>query len=260
MKILQLSDLHFTPEPGSRIYGSDPFTSLEGALERAFGGAESPELMIVTGDLTEDGSSGSYRRLREALRACDVPIFVVPGNHDSRKQIVQELCGDRIAWQRATDAADWRIVFLDSKVAREGYGGLGAEELATLDDELRAHPTRPFLVALHHSVVPPCPARGCQLEDAAALVARLARHEARCAVVAGHAHVPIQQEQDGVALFTGPSVCAAARHSSDPSLVEAGFWASHSFEPELHGFQLLELGGAGAVANEVVEFRDSDAI
>ena len=71
-RILHVSDLHF----GTR---EDP------ALERALAGLIerlSPELIVVSGDLTHRGRREQHARAAAFLRAFSLPVHAVPGNHD----------------------------------------------------------------------------------------------------------------------------------------------------------------------------------
>src|SRR5688500_17927066 len=43
-----------------------------------------PDVVLATGDLVERGHPDEYRRLRTILDGLEVPLFVIPGNHDAR--------------------------------------------------------------------------------------------------------------------------------------------------------------------------------
>ena len=47
--------------------------------------APRPDVAVVTGDLVEHGSAAEYEHLRALLAALVMPVFVIPGNHDSRE-------------------------------------------------------------------------------------------------------------------------------------------------------------------------------
>jgi 3',5'-cyclic AMP phosphodiesterase CpdA len=71
-RILHVSDLHF----GTR---EDPAMehALLALLERT-----APELVIATGDLTHRGRRDQHERAARFLRALDLPLLAIPGNHD----------------------------------------------------------------------------------------------------------------------------------------------------------------------------------
>jgi len=70
--IAHLSDLHF-----GRI---DPhaLNSLRAVL-----GEIAPDLLLITGDLTQSGRRREFEEAGRFLRSLDCPFFAVPGNHDA---------------------------------------------------------------------------------------------------------------------------------------------------------------------------------
>jgi 3',5'-cyclic AMP phosphodiesterase CpdA len=70
-KILHLSDIHF---------GRVNEAAAAAALELARGAP--PDLVLVTGDITQSGRRREFAAAAEWLAAMPEPVFVVPGNHD----------------------------------------------------------------------------------------------------------------------------------------------------------------------------------
>ena len=85
MLICQLTDLHVRPvgKPANRLSETNMFT------ERAFRAVArldpSPDVVVITGDLTDCGLDEEYANLNRLLRRfLPMPVFVIPGNHDRR--------------------------------------------------------------------------------------------------------------------------------------------------------------------------------
>jgi 3',5'-cyclic AMP phosphodiesterase CpdA len=87
MRVLHITDCHVLPESGAKVYGVDTFRALQRVLTAALTLRNPPDLILATGDLSEDGSAGSYRRLRDALVGTGLPVYAIPGNHDSSQQM-----------------------------------------------------------------------------------------------------------------------------------------------------------------------------
>ena len=134
-----------------------------------------PDLLLATGDLANHGSEAAYVRVRESFDALGLPWFWLPGNHDSGA-LMHAVIGRGRPMIRSICVGAWQIVMLDSTVAGQVGGSLGADELALLDGLLAAEPARHALVCLHHQPV----AIGCawldeqMVADAEALFAALA--------------------------------------------------------------------------------------
>ena len=250
MRIVQVTDCHIVTEPGRRIYGTDTFSSLRAVLKRAL--EKRPEAILATGDLSEDGSEGSYQRLRHLFLETEVPVYVIPGNHDSVKGINNVLLGESIKSARLVDIGLRRIVFLNSKVEGEAYGYLAEPELAFLSGALIENAKRPAVVCLHHSPTKPCPSSGCHLRNADEFVELLNRHGNARAVLAGHAHLELTRRIEHAALLTTPASSSQCWHAQAGQAVDhEDFWATHRFDPTMHGFRALTLKPDGRFDTEV---------
>ena len=250
MRILHISDLHIVPGIAEEIYGVDSFASLERVLDE--GVAANPDLIVATGDLTERGDSESYRRLQKPLLSTGLPVFVIPGNHDSPRRIASDLCGDRIQFTGVHDQAGWRLIFLNSRVRGRPHGQLSPDQQAQLQRALVEALELHVLVALHHTPIAPCPSFGCQLLGASDFLTCLCSHSNARVVIAGHSHIEASANFNGIQVVTTPSTCAEAVHepaSSCRDLVD--FWASHRFNQSRHGYRLLDLDPDGTHSSEV---------
>jgi Icc protein len=88
MLIAQLTDLHVRPrgKPASRVVETNMFTERAFRALAAF--APQPEVVLLTGDLTERGLDEEYANLARLIsRTLPMPVFVIPGNHDRRENL-----------------------------------------------------------------------------------------------------------------------------------------------------------------------------
>lgn len=89
-RIVHLSDLHF-----DRV---DPV--IVEALRDEING-DPPDLVAVSGDLTQRAHRHEYRRAGEFLRSLNAPVLAVPGNHDiSYIHLVQRFLDPFRRWRR----------------------------------------------------------------------------------------------------------------------------------------------------------------
>jgi Icc protein len=207
--VAQLSDPHI----GADWIAPDP-VALLGAAVAAIG-RHRPDVVIVSGDLVEAASDEEYGRVREALEPLEVPVHVLPGNHDDRDALhrhfgVPGVGGEPV--QYADELGPLRLVVVDSTAPGHEHGELDADRLAWLEAELSAAPERPTLVAMHH---PPL-VTGASAIDAIALREEgrrglgevLVRHPQVLKVIAGHVHRTVAGELGGRAVLAIPSTYA----------------------------------------------------
>ena len=221
MLIAQLSDPHFMP--GVRLFGR---LDTAGYLQRAVAhlNALAPDVVLITGDLTNDGDAAAYAAFAAAIRRLCAPFFVLAGNHDDRELIRQCFAaagylpgGGPLCYTLEQLAV--RVIALDTAVAGKPWGRLGAEQLAWLDARLGEVPDRSTVVALHH---PPFRTGighldWSMLRDADDLAAVIGRHPQVERVLCGHVHRAIQCRFADTLAQSAPS-CA---HQSELVLGEA---------------------------------------
>ena len=252
MRMLQITDCHLLPEAGGKIYGADTYRSLSSVLQSALALPERPDLIVATGDLSEDGSDDSYRRLRQLLLDVGLPAYVIAGNHDSVEAMRRSLIGGPIRMEPCVDLDGWRVVFLDSKVVGEPYGYLEKAELHRLAETLSADSERPAIVCLHHSPIRPCPSTGCHLKNDDELIAVLDLHANARAVLAGHSHLALERRIQHATLLTTPATSSRCVHAQTGESVDhEDFWSSHRFDASWHGFRMLSLHGDGRFESSV---------
>lgn len=81
MKIVHITDLHFGTESG------DIVSHLEHTIADI-----KPDLIIISGDFTQIGSSAEFTKARDFIKRLPSPVFCVPGNHDiPRFGVIQRL-------------------------------------------------------------------------------------------------------------------------------------------------------------------------
>lgn len=153
-----------------------------------------PDMIILTGDLTDNGYYTEFEQVKKYLEAFDAPLFAVPGNHDARNlgyQTFEELIGEK-SWKLTMDDI-FTVVGLDSSSPDEDKGHIGTPQHMWLDHQLDECVINEnfSIVALHHHVVP-IPQTGRErnvLSDAGDILKTLTGHEVDL-VLSGHKHVP----------------------------------------------------------------------
>lgn len=191
MRIHQVTDLHV---PDDDV---DPMLAhvRENVLRQfSFVAGDNSDLLVITGDLTmKDASEIGCRWIHAHLP--DVPVIVIPGNHDD-PEIIQKVFG---RWPREQNNAECSLIFLDTSSDR--LPAEQAEFLAGLT------PAQTRVLFLHH---PPCLIGAGFMSknqpllnhaEAAHAIARAGIEHVFC----GHYHNSAQVSCDGFELYLTPS-------------------------------------------------------
>jgi Icc protein len=233
--LAQLSDLHVCDE----WEGVDPTARVERVVETIRSLPDPVDAVIVTGDLTDDGSKESYRQVRQLLGPFGVPVHVLPGNHDDRRNL-REAFGlpgtgdDPINY--SAEVAELRIVVFDSIVPGQDPGAYDEARLRWLDEELGRASERPTLLALHHpplaTGLPGWDAINLTPADREALAGVVAKHPQLRAIVGGHLHRTAAGALAGCPVLSAPSACLQALPSfedNDVDFVDPPGFALHVY-------------------------------
>ena len=213
MLIAQITDTHIsTPGSVTDRHFRTP-EHLERAVVHLNRLAPRPDVVLATGDLVERGEAEEYARLRSIVDRLAMPLYVVPGNHDSRENLARAFADRGYLPRDGTflhyTVEQWpvRLIGLDTHVPGQPGGRLCAERLGWLDARLGEAPARPTVVFMHH---PPF-VTGLQAMDAMGLENReglaevIRRHPQVERVVCGHVHRPMTRRFAGTVASTSPA-------------------------------------------------------
>ncbi len=265
MLIAQLTDTHIKPKGKLAYHRVDTAAYLRRTLSHLLGLPQQPDLVVITGDLVDEGKVEEYAHLRELLAPLQQPVLFIPGNHDDREVMRTSLAGihgwhgagERASvdalpvhgyWQFNLKASEWplRIIGLDTVVAGESGGELCAERLAWLSDQLRDDRTTPTLILMHH---PPFATGIGHMDEigltgAAAFGQLVSAHPQIEVILCGHLHRTIRASVGGRACMTAPSTAHTVRLDLDPL-------ARSLFCLEPSGYLLHWTNGKGIVSHHV---------
>ncbi|NLA37540.1 MAG: hypothetical protein GX868_17890 [Actinobacteria bacterium] len=230
--VVQLSDPHVWRR-GEYLYGElDTAASLEAAVRRVNALPQPPDLVLVTGDLINDGTMHEYGHVIDLLDKLDAPWRALVGNHDNAVNAAQALAADGhlldpagYDWAQpcsgVIDLADVRIVGLNT--ARPELLNSGLLDDRDLLAAARAFADRPDatkVIALHHPPV----AVGLAAMDAmrlapesAARLGDVVRNEGVAAVWCGHLHRATVTLWNGAVVTSCPSTSHAIASDLRPA-------------------------------------------
>jgi 3',5'-cyclic AMP phosphodiesterase CpdA len=184
--IAQLSDIHV----GGGRYREE---LLRTAIEEI--NAAEPDLVLVAGDLTDEGYPDEYPRVKKELSALSCPQIVrVPGNHDARNVGYlgfEDTFGARDSRLRLElDGLQLALVAVDSSKPDLDEGEIGREHYGWIEEGFGGSADLRVFVCHHHLV--PVPGTGRERNQVldAGDVLSLLRQCGVDIVFSGHRHVP----------------------------------------------------------------------
>lgn len=217
MLIAQLSDPHLRPRGVLYQDLVDSNAMFEAAIRHLNGLVPAPDVVILSGDLVDEGTEAEYAAAREMLAGIRQPLLMIPGNHDEREAFRRSF--PEMAFASGTGPLHFadgshgpvRIVGFDVTVPGDHHGDIDDAAAAWLDEALAAEPDRPTLIMMHQppfeSGIPYIDLYRCFNGDR--LAAIVARYPAVERIVCGHIHRVMQMRFGGTVLCTAPSTTTA---------------------------------------------------
>ncbi|WAC25696.1 phosphodiesterase [Ancylobacter sp. SL191] len=231
MLIAHLSDPHLRP-PGVLYQGLvDSNAMFVAALDHLARLEPRPDLVLLSGDLVDDGTPEEYAHARVLLAGIGLPLLAIPGNHDEREAFRAAFADhphlpDTGPLHFAVgDHGPVRIVAVDVTVPGDHHGDFDAAAEDWLEARLAAEPERPTLVMMHQ---PPFESGIACIDDyncrgGDRLAAVLARHPQVERLLCGHIHRSMQLRFGGTLLLTAPSTTTAIALRLVPEAEAASF-------------------------------------
>lgn len=230
--ILQLSDLHFGRDAVDPETGLNASLRLQTVLRACAPIMDEVDLLLLTGDLTDDASPEGLDGLVAQLEPLGLAVVAVPGNHDDPEQIAARFAHNAFL-------GPWLVQGLDTTLAGETHGRFRPNIVDPSHET--EHPYR--LVALHHPPLTPTNNPLFQLDGAAEML-EWARAMSRPPYVAsGHLHLAFTMRTAwGMQVLGCPSTFIGFDHSND----ELRLFGSKT------GARILELGRDGTLASRLI--------
>lgn len=256
--IAQISDLHLS------IHDPRLFEQFLQVLTQAI--SHRPDLLLLTGDLVNDGDQALYDQLFEVLTDTQLPFACLAGNHDVTLELNHHLpfdereflpiCADsRLPNHHAITIAlpnhTWQILLINTAQNGRIDGKIHADDLAWLDDNLHAHVST--IIAMHHHPIAVGSAwiDAHQLQNANELWQIINQYPHVQHIICGHVHQAGEHQaptKHACTLYTCPAVSRQfLPHHDDFALDTLGA-----------GFRLLTLDEMGNLSTQVHRLTATD--
>lgn len=202
VRVVQISDTHLG---STRETATRPEDGLEATVRGIV--PLRPDVLLLTGDITDGGQPEAYRDVSALLQPLQVPVLAVAGNHDDPDLVRSFFGGESELYVDV-----WRIITVDTYVPGEIHG---AVDVPALMRRLGPEIGQPTLIALHHPPISPSSNPWFQLTDGAEFVAALAERSDVKLVVGGHLHDVFRMVCGGVTYAGAPSTWYSLDHVGD---------------------------------------------
>lgn len=207
----------------------------------------SPDLVVVTGDLTEKGLLEEFESAAELMKAINSRTIYLMGNHDGRNvgfMHFQRLFGDL---NSEFIDKDIRILALDSSEPDLDVGHIGREYYPQIERFFADRSSSEIKIfALHHHLIPmPLSGRERDIVMDAGDVLKMLTEMSVTITICGHKHVPFVWQVNNMIICSGGTVGSPRTRG-----IGAQSYVIHHFTDERIEIQLKLIGKAGRTIAE----------
>jgi 3',5'-cyclic AMP phosphodiesterase CpdA len=209
LHFVQISDSHmgFNKPANTDVAGT-----LKAAVEKIRALPAAPEFLLHTGDISHLSKPEEFDAVDQILKDTGKEVFFVPGEHDVLNDDGQQF---RDRYGKGSQGAGWRsfdkkgVHFIGlvnvMNLKAGGLGTLGAEQLAWLENDLKARSkSTPIVVFAHIPLWSVYPEWGWGTDDAAQALSHL-KGFGSVSVLNGHIHQIMQKVEGNVTFHTAAS-------------------------------------------------------
>jgi Icc protein len=248
-KLIQITDCHLFASEQGKLLGMETQSGLNAVLNQMHQEVPDFDFFLCTGDLSQDGSIASYKRLKDQIKQDGKPQYWVPGNHDNRANMLsvapenKEMCP-------VIKTGKWQIIMLDSQVPGSVFGNFEQSQLDIAKNALAKDSTSHTMLVMHHQPIP----MGCewldeqQIKNSHELLKIVEQYKNVKVVLWGHVHQDTDRLINGVRFISTPSTCVQfIPNSTDFGIDNKG-----------PGYRWMELHDDGTIKTAVSRIENID--
>lgn len=216
LRIIALGDLHLFADASMNLRGANSHENAQTIFKELSETRSTIDHLLVTGDVSHDGSNQSYSYVEMQLASLALPNSTVPGNHDN---LASSSLFDTVYPASIDLNSSWRLHLINTAVPGRENGVIAPSTIAYLQQELRDD-RRHHLVLMHHDVLQEEPRNRPGIVRGGVEFLQMIKDSAvtTCLVTCGHRHkFGLFWVQSNVAVLNvGAVVCQFDFLNDDP--------------------------------------------
>lgn len=147
-KIAQISDTHLFADKHALHCGANVYQNLIDVFNHITS-VEQPDVIIFTGDLTQDHTDDSYQQFVDIVKQLNItlPIHYIAGNHDEFLQLNSSFTCSPFNSSKVITNDYWQVLLINSK-SETPAGYVSSDTLTWIDNQVDSDKQQ--VVMMHH--------------------------------------------------------------------------------------------------------------
>lgn len=209
IRILQLTDLHLFKNKAVSILEFNSYNSLTQVMNLVNRSIQeqTPDLIALTGDVSQDYSQESYEVAKQIFEGVPCPLVATMGNHDKLPVFAEFFNNPKDSANKIIYLGNWMILFINSHWPDRIGGKLTENELTFLSDALNSMRDKNVIIFIHHHILPVKSAwiDKIGVSNSEDFLNTIDQYQNIKAIICGHVHQDTCTERNNVKYFSTPS-------------------------------------------------------
>lgn len=244
--VIQLSDPHLFSYEAAQLQGYTTHHHLVETINHVLRNPDvKPDMVFVTGDISQDETAESYRLALAQLERLPCPVYWIHGNHDNEAEL-QPIFKNSDRLQQLTQLCTPHWDFISINTCRhgadEGYIEKDEYERFLFKLESAEASNKKIAVVMHHH---PAPVNtplldACMLRYHEKFLALVKEHRAIKLIMCGHVHGDYKINRDGFVIETCPATCFQWQKGTSSVITE-----------DIRGYKVFDFNSTSYVSSTV---------
>ena len=208
--MIQITDTHLFADKTQQLQGHCTYQNLSDTIDYLLSSEEPPNFVLLTGDISQDESSESYRLARAQLERLNVPVSWIHGNHDDEIKVKPIFDASPFLKQLThLPTPFWDFIAINTCRRGTDEGYLEESELAQFWQRasIAKRNNKNIVVVMHHHPHPVSTplVDACMLKRAGKFLTQLKEHPEIKLMICGHVHGDYQIPYDKLMIEACPA-------------------------------------------------------
>lgn len=193
LKVIQITDTHVFANKTQTLQGHCTYKNLSETIDYVLAFEETPDFVLLTGDISQDESSDSYHLARAQLERLNLPVYWIHGNHDDETKVrpIFDMASS-LEQLKHLMTSFWDFIAINTCRQGTDEGHLEESELADFWQKvtLAKNNNKNIVVVVHHHPHPVTTplVDACMLQKADDFLVQIKQHPEIKLIICGHVH------------------------------------------------------------------------
>ena len=207
ISLIQITDLHLTENKKTKVKAWSTHASFKKVID-FIKKNESPDFIITSGDVSNDGSQKSYLAYQREIKRFKIPVFTILGNHDNHNNFNAVFRTNISSVEKIILSKTWLMIAIDSTFKNKESGHITKEQMYLLRKLIENNKDKNLIICLHHQ-----PIKmnfwidKVGLENSNIFIDSIINQSNIKAVIWGHVHYESESIFGSIKMLSTPSTC-----------------------------------------------------